>query len=316
MLYRSAPGPTLARLDGPTAAKPTSLAVLADPHVTPWATGTWKVFHRTVERLRTALTAANRLDVDAVAVAGDLTKDGAPQEFDRAAALLDEANAPVLAVPGTHDLPRPEDGHRTPPVGTFADRFANSRYPFVERVSGVDLVGIDTVTAGADRGFVSPTQLDWLESILPALERPVVLCHHALTPAPGDDPPVARPTGNAQELARVLEAGGVELVVSGSRHWPGTGALSGVREVIAPAVCSLPQAFLHVRVGASGTTVDLVPLADRTGFEEAYASANDGDSKGQWVADRADRGALSRFPLVDDRSSTTAATGERASPNQ
>ncbi|WP_424016706.1 metallophosphoesterase family protein [Halorientalis pallida] len=316
MLYRSAPGPTLARFDGPTAARPTRLAVMADPHVTPWATGTWKVFHRTVERFRTALTEANRLDVDAVAIAGDLTKDGAPQEFDRAAALLDEANAPTLAVPGEHDLPQPEDGHRTPPVGTFADRFAGGRYPFVERVAGIDLVGIDTATAGDGPPAVSPTQLDWLESILPGLERPVVLCHHSLTPADVDGPPSTARIENDLELARVLDTGGVELVVSGARHWPGTGALSGVREVTAPATCSLPQAFLHVRIDASGTTVDLVPLADRTGFEEAYAAASDGDAHGQWVANRADQGALHRFPLVDDRSNTTAATGERASSGQ
>ncbi len=316
MLYRSAPGPTLARLDGPTAARPTSLAVLADPHVTPWAAGTWKVFHRTVERFRTAIAEANRLDVDAVAIAGDLTKDGAPQEFDRAAALLDEANAPVLTVPGEHDLPQPTDGHRTPPIETFADRFAGGRYPFVERVGGIDLVGIDTATARDDRGYVSPTQLDWLESILPGLERPVVLCHHSLTPADGGDPPAAGPIENARELARVLDAGDAELVLSGARHWPGTGVLAGVRSVTAPAVCSLPQAFLHVRIDASGTAVDLVPLADRTGFEEAYAAASDGDAAGQWIADRADHGALNRFPLVDDRPGTTAATGERASPGQ
>jgi predicted phosphodiesterase len=313
MLYRSAPGPTLARLSGPTAARPTSLVVLADPHVTPWATGTWKVFHRTVERLRTAITEANRLAVDAVAVAGDLTKDGVPQEFDRAEALLAAADAPVLAVPGAHDLPQPADGHRTPPAEAFAERFADGRYPFVERVGGIDLVGIDTATAGDGPAVVSPTQLDWLQSVLPGLERPVVVCHDTLTVPADDGPPATGRIENARELARVLDAGGVDLVLSGHRHWPGTGTLHGVREVTAPAVCSLPQACLHVRIDPGGTTVALLPLADRTGFEEAYAYASDGDAYGQWVADRADRGELSRFPLVHDRSEPTTAAGERAS---
>lgn len=314
MLYRSAPGPTLARLDGPTAARPTSLAVLADLHVTPWATGTWKVYHRTVERLRMALTEATRLDADAVAIAGDLTKDGVPQEFDRADALLDASDPPVLAVPGEHDLPQPGDTHRTPPVGAFADRFADGGYPFVEHVGGIALVGVDTATAGDGSPSVTATQLDWLESVLPGLESPVVVCHHTLTVA--DGAPTTSRIANAPELARVLDAGGVELVLSGARHWPGTGTCCGVREVVAPAVCSLPQAFLHVRIDGGGTTVDLVPLADRTGFEEAYADASDGGAYGQWVAGCVDAGALSQFPLVDDRPTTPAATGDRASSSQ
>ncbi|WP_336000529.1 metallophosphoesterase family protein [Halorientalis halophila] len=314
MFYRSAPGPTLARLDGPTASRPTSLAVLADPHVTARGRGTWRVLHRTVQRARTAVTEANRLDVDGVVVAGDLTDGGAPHEFDRADALLAGADAPTLAVPGDHDVSGAGDDPGSAPATAFADRFADGRYPFVARIGGIDLVGIDTASGVATDGAagVSAPQLDWLESILPGLERPVVVCHHPLADLDeaGTDAPGSR-IENAQELARVLRDGGVELVLSGHRHWPGTGTIGGVREIVAPAVCSLPQAFLHLRIDAEGAIVDLIPLAERTGFEEAYAHARD---DGRWLAERVDDGGLARFPLVDERSEPTAAADKRVTP--
>jgi hypothetical protein len=224
-----------------------------------------------------------------------------------------------VGVPGNHDVPKSFDTHRTPGVETFARRFAGGTLPFVERVGGVDLVGIDTVTTPDGRltdghaGSVSADQLDWLASILPGLEHPVVVGHHNLT-HPG------RHTGrfpngdlyqlrNAHELAGVLADGGVDLYLSGHVHWPATATAAGVREVVAPATCSLPQAFLHVTIDSAGTSVDLVPLADRAGFEEAYGYARDGEAHGQAVADCVDRGLLSQLPYVDECTDAVAATG-------
>ena len=51
---RPAPGPVFARLDRPRSDPPVTLAVIADPHVAVAARGTWKVYHRTLDRLRTA----------------------------------------------------------------------------------------------------------------------------------------------------------------------------------------------------------------------------------------------------------------------
>jgi hypothetical protein len=174
MLYRSAPGPTLARLRRPTAARPTRLAVVADPHVTPWATGTWTVRHRAEERFARAIADSDRADVDAVVCLGDLTSDGRRVAFDRVDELLAALDVPVLAVPGERDVPKTSDGHRTPPVAAFAERYAAGSFPFVNRVGGVDLVGIDTATmpddslADAHGGAVSAAQLDWP----PACPRP------------------------------------------------------------------------------------------------------------------------------------------------
>ncbi len=325
MLYRSAPGPAVARLRRPQTATPTSFAVFADAHVTPWGTGTWKVLHRTEQRLRTAITEANRLDVDAVMFAGDLTKDGAPREFARIDELLTELDAPHVAVPGNHDVPKEFDGHRTPPVETFAETYGTGRLPFVEHVGGVDIVGIDTATTPDGRladdhaGHVSTAQLDWLESILPGLANPIVVCHHNLTHPDQHTGEFANADfyqmGNAAELASVLSDGGVALLISGHIHWPATATVAGVREVIAPAICSLPPAFLHVEVDSRGTTIDIVPLVDRAGFEEAYAHASDGREHGQAVAACLDRGLLSGLPFVDEQLDPTTATGGDMAPS-
>lgn len=326
MLYRSAPGPTLARVRRPTAARPTRLAVVADPHVTPWATGTWTVLHRAEERLATAIADIDRANVDAVVLLGDLTRDGRRVAFDRIDELLAELDVPVLAVPGERDVPKAAEGHRTPPVEAFAERYGDGGFPFVKRVGGVDLVGIDTATmpdgslADAHGGAVSAGQLDWLESILPGLTNPVVVCHHnvshAATRTVGLPASQAYRLANADELVRVCSAGGVDLVLSGHAHWPATATIGGLREVIAPATCSLPQAYLEVEIGPAGTTVDLCPLADRAGFEEAYAYARNGDARGQRLADCADSGYLSRLPLVDELPSARQRHGDLAHSEQ
>jgi len=326
MLYRSAPGPTLARLRRPTAARPTRLAVVADPHVTPWATGTWTVRHRAEERFARAIADIDRANVDAVVCLGDLTSDGRRVAFDRVDDLLADLDVPVFAVPGDRDVPKTTDGHRTPPVAAFAERYAAGGFPFVNRVGGVDLVGIDTATmpddslADAHGGAVSAAQLDWLEAILPGLANPVVVCHHnvshAATRAVGLPASHEYRLANADELARVLSAGGVDLVLSGHAHWPATAVVAGLREVIAPATCSLPQAFLQVEIDPAGTTVDLRPLADRAGFEEAYAYARNGDARGQRLADCADGGYLSRLPLVEEGPAARRNHGDLARSEQ
>lgn len=315
MLSPSVDRVPLARLREPQAATLTRLGLVADAHVTPSASGTWKVFHRTEQRLRRALTEANRLDVDGVVFAGDLTKDGSPAEFARIEELLAALDVPHLAVPGNHDVPKAFDDHETPPVETFAETYAPDRLPYVTEVGDIEIVGLDTATTPDGRleddhaGHISTAQLEWLGSVLPALTTPVVVCHHNMThPSQhtGEFPDADfYQMGNADELATVLADGGVELVVSGHIHWPATATHRGVREVIAPAVCSLPPGFLLLEIDATGTTVELVSLAEREGFEEAYAHAREGSEHGQAVADCLDRGLLSSLPLVDEQSERT-----------
>ncbi|RJT04899.1 metallophosphoesterase [Halococcus sp. IIIV-5B] len=305
-------GLVLARFARPTA-RSTTLAVVADPHVTPVAEGTWKVFHRTEARLRGAVASANRLGVDAVVSTGDLTKDGAPAEFDRVDSILDDLDAPFVAVPGNHDVPKAMDDHETPPVERFAKRYGVGTLPYVIGVGGVDLVGIDTATDESlfetHEGAVSADQLAWLDSVLDGCETPVVVCHHPVGRVAERVDALAPSSHyrlrNADALVEVLADHDVGLVLSGHVHWPAVDRVGGVRQAIAPAACSFPPAALLVHVEPRGTTVSLLPLVGRRGLEEAYRHVGDQGRGAAFVA-AAEDGYFRGFPQVDESDDGTA----------
>ncbi|WP_436925769.1 metallophosphoesterase family protein [Halosimplex amylolyticum] len=151
-----APGPVFARLDRPRSDSPTTLAVVADPHVALTARGTWKVYHRTLDRLRTAVAVANE-HADAALVAGDLTRDGHSAESDAVDDALGALEVPWYAVPGNHDVPKAFDDHTSPPVERFAERY--DPLPFAREVGELTLLGVDTATSGV-AGLVDDPTVD------------------------------------------------------------------------------------------------------------------------------------------------------------
>jgi hypothetical protein len=305
-------GTVLSRFDRPRTPERTRLAVFADAHLTGEASGTWKVLHRTEARLRTAVADANGRDVDAVLFAGDLTKDGAPAEYSLFDEVLADLEAPFVAVPGNHDVPKPRwDPYEAPDRGTFARRYAAGHLPFVERVGDLSVVGLDSASnadgslGDTHEGEVGPDQRAWLDAVLPDLSNPVVALHHSVshpsTHAEGFPDSDLYQAGDAVELERVLARHDVPLVVSGHLHWPGVAPLASAGyELVAPAVCSFPQAYTLLHVGPGGTTVELVPLADRAGLEEAYVHAREGAAHGRGVAARADSRLLDDLLLAEE----------------
>jgi predicted phosphodiesterase len=323
-------GPVLARFARPRTDNRTRLGVVADVHVPVDAEGTWKVFHRAGDRLRTAVRAMNDAAVDATVLLGDLTKDGHPDEFDRVAGRLADLDAPWVAVPGNHDVPKRWDDYDCPPVESFAARFGPGSLPgrsdpgdlpFHVEVGGVDVLGVDSADADgrlrdSHEGRVTEATRSWLRATLPGVETPVVALHHNLTHArrhtgPFPDADFHRVNG-APSLRSLLADHDVPLVLSGHLHWPATAAVDGVRELLAPATCSFPQAALVLDVGPDGTVVRMVPLADGTGTAEAYVRAAAGNAHGQGVAAYADRGVLSTLPFVDATDNDAGAPGDAA----
>jgi len=57
------------------------------------------------ELLKPLLDAVNRLKPDLVAISGDLTQRARVDQFQGASAFIDQLQAPVLIVPGNHDVP-------------------------------------------------------------------------------------------------------------------------------------------------------------------------------------------------------------------
>lgn len=301
-------GPVLARLDRPRAPN-TRLAVVADPHVADGHEGTWKVYHRAAERFAAALRDAAAVGADAVVLPGDLTRDGHPDEFERVDALLASWDLPLVAVPGNHDVPKATDDHETPPVAAFGDRYAAGGFPVVREVDGLTVVGVNT--AGSDgrltdthEGGLTADQVARVDDALADAGEAIVVGHHPLAgPADHESPvspaPLHPPMESAADFTAVLERHDVPLAVTGHNHWPSLADLGGTWELAAPAACSLPPTMLVLDVAPTGTTVSMVPLADREGLEEAYRHAAAGSERSRAIADRVAAGHLDELPFVD-----------------
>jgi Icc protein len=313
--HRGGRGPVLARFARP-AGRSTTLMVVADPHVTDTAEGTWKMFHQTEDRFRTALANANRLDVDAVVATGDLTKDGTPAEFERVDALVADCDVPFMAVPGNHDVPKAFDDHDTPQTEQFIETYSPGGLPSIVRIAGIDLVMLnsaampDGALAETHEGKISPAQLEWLDTALADVETPIVITHHPVgSVANGIDALSASShyrLRNTDAVADVLAAHDIPLVASGHVHWPAVVDIGDTRQVIAPAACSFPQAALLVHVEPRGTTISLLPLVGQQGLGEAYQHARQSGDRPTAFVSAADDGYFRRLPLVDETIDPTA----------
>lgn len=165
-----------------------------------------------------ALAAAARPDV--IVVSGDLTQRAKPVQFRAAREYVDRLPAPVVFAPGNHDVPLWRFWERTlAPFGAWRRHFA----PELERhFVDAELAVVAVTTAFAwttKHGRLSPAQLAELDRRLaaaPAGAARVVVAHHPLVAAPelGPEPTAA----NAGRALALLEAHGVELVLSGHLH--------------------------------------------------------------------------------------------------
>ncbi|WP_162224536.1 metallophosphoesterase family protein [Halorussus amylolyticus] len=300
---------TLAHFAHPRADTETALAIVSDPHVSTGKEGTWKVFHRTEERLRAALADATAREVDGVVFAGDLTEDGRPEDFAGVTDLLGDLRIPAVAVPGNHDVPKSFKAHETPPLSTFEDRFTPGELPFRAAFGGVDVLGLDSASApdgsldATHAGSISAAQREWLDAALAESDAALVVTHHNL-PGLGDcfgdesavpHPPVEGAAAFARTLAR-HDA----LHVSGHVHLPAVTRCEGATGVVCPALSSFPQAYTLLEVGPDGTTLSLVPVADSEGVAEAHELARTHSARSRTVSEVvADQ--LSDLPLADER---------------
>jgi Icc protein len=304
-------GVTLARFDRPRGSG-TTVAVLSDPHLTPTARGSMKLYHRTKQRFEMAVADAHRLDVDGVVVAGDLTKDGTPNEYMLGDSLVGTLPEPTVAVPGNHDVgPEQALGSGT----AFARRYGHDDYPVTKTMGDMTVCGIDSTCPGSDRhgGGVGREPLSTLIDT-PASGGRIAVMHHPLAPVPEPFDAVLPETDyrirDPETTADALVDAGVELVVTGHLHWPFATTYRGLNVVGAPGCSTFPPSYLLVRVDSSGTTVSLVPLVGEQGLAEAYEFAVADDSRGPLVRAVVEDGYFGRFPQVGQQRVSGPTKGE------
>lgn len=174
-----------------------------------------------------------------VAVTGDLTNVGLPDEIEGAVPWLARLGGPerVSIVPGNHDAyAAPIDAERFASWSPYLRGGEPApggalRFPYCKRVAGLALVGLSSALPtppGFATGELGREQLERLDALLAGLadasEPRVVLVHH---------PPVAagqsrrRQLSDAAELRSVLARRGADLVIHGHTHRTSFEAVEG-----------------------------------------------------------------------------------------
>jgi 3',5'-cyclic AMP phosphodiesterase CpdA len=157
---------------------------------------------------------------DLVAVSGDLTQRARHREFAAARHFLDRIAAPVIAVPGNHDvslynLPR----RLFQPLGRFRHYISPLQTPFVVDAE-LAVLGINTARAVSfGNGRISHHQMDVIRSLFGQLTgKPfrVLLSHHPLTPPPLA--PGRAVVGRAEHALEAIAEAGIDLLLTGHYH--------------------------------------------------------------------------------------------------
>ena len=172
-----------------------------------------------------ALAAQQRPDV--VALSGDITQRARPAQFRTARAFVDRLGAPVLAIPGNHDIALFDLWDRlTRPYARYAAAFGQELEPVY---SSDDLLIIGANTTRAWRlknGEVSTAQIGRVAKLLMAAsprQLRVVVVHQPVAVTQASDRPNLLRGHDA--AIRAWSAAGADVVMGGHIHLPYTVAL-------------------------------------------------------------------------------------------
>lgn len=182
---------------------------------------------RVVEALVT-LAAQQRPDL--VVLSGDITQRARPAQFRAAKAFVDRLDAPVLAVPGNHDIALFNLWVRfTRPYARYAKVFGPDLEP-VHVSQDLLVIGVDTTRAWRFKnGKVTAEQVDrvarWLEGASARQLRVVVVHQPAAVIMAADRADLLR---GHQVALRAWSAAGADLVLGGHIHLPYTLAQHGL----------------------------------------------------------------------------------------
>ena len=217
-----------------------------------------------------ALAAQQRLDL--VVLSGDITQRARPDQFHAAKAFVSRLGAPVLAIPGNHDIALFDLWARLmSPYAHYAAAFGVDLEPVH---SSLDLlvIGVNTTRAWRHKhGEVSTSQIDRVADRLRAASPQqlcVVVVHQpaAVTQA-RDQVNLLR---GHRAATQAWSAAGADLVMGGHIHLPYTLALQGLSRrlwvVQAGTAVSkrtrpgAPNSVNIVRWGAASAVSEAVPL--------------------------------------------------------
>lgn len=167
----------------------------------------------------------NAAQADLVVVTGDLTHRGRSAQFAQAAEFLRRIEAPLLAVPGNHDIPLYKLADRVMrPYRRWRRAIAENLEP-VGHVGNLRVQGVNSVDPMAwQRGIITPAQVARVVAGLDPTCINIIALHHPMQQRPQVDKALMQGAGPA--LAG-FEAEGVDLVLTGHLHLWSIGAFLG-----------------------------------------------------------------------------------------
>jgi len=176
------------------------------------------------------LALAAQQQPDLVVLAGDVTQRARPAQFRAAKAFVDRLGAPVLAVPGNHDIALFDPWARlTRPYARWAEVFGADLEPG-HASADLLVVGVNTTRAWRHKnGEVSAAQIDRVAGLLAAASpqqlRVVVVHQPAAVTRASDRANLLR---GHQAALHAWSVAGADLVLGGHIHLPYTLAPQGL----------------------------------------------------------------------------------------
>lgn len=170
-----------------------------------------------------------RQQPDLVVLSGDITQRARPAQFCAAKAFVERLGAPVLAIPGNHDIALFDLWARlNHPYARYAKAFGTELEP-VHASQDWLVVGVNTIRPWRHKnGEVSAAQIDRVAKLLstasPAQLRVVVVHQPLAVTEARDRTNLLRGHGDA---VRAWAAAGADLLMGGHIHLPYTMALPG-----------------------------------------------------------------------------------------
>jgi 3',5'-cyclic AMP phosphodiesterase CpdA len=218
----------------------------------------------------------DRVEPELVIATGDLTHRGRRYQHERVAEFLRSLPAPVVAVPGNHDIPLWPPRRFTQPWREFERQWETTEP--VHSAGGLHVVGVNSVrpwkhqSGGLRAGAVERAAQQLGSASAGALR--VVCLHHQLANAPWRTR--KRPLARRGRVLEQLAAAGAELVLSGHVHQAGAAerrefeVLDGERSIVVVTAPGLARPRPHrlgeaqgahvISVDASSITVETVVL--------------------------------------------------------
>lgn len=221
-----------ATLAGGELKAPIRIGFLADTHVNTRTNNRYVSYNTHFVK---AIEAINAAKVDLVLISGDLTDNGSEEQMDRFKQMVKGFEAPVLFVPGNHDVGHA--GSKETKMTISQKRLTLFRKKlgpdyFVRQVAGVRVIGMDSCVIGT--GYKEENkQWTFLEKELgqPWREPTLLIAHYPLRRKTADEPKNgvwnAHPDAQ-QRLIRLAKQGGARAVLTGHFHYPIENRLEGI----------------------------------------------------------------------------------------